>query len=136
MDNSDDIIDSRRVIERIEELESELETLSEGARGADEKAGTLAPVSDEYHDAHCELLALKALEAQAEGYAADWHHGCCTLIRDSYFETYAQELAEDIGAIDKNASWPNTCIDWKMAARDLQMDYTAVEFGDVTYWVR
>ncbi len=69
MDNSDDIIDSRQVIERIEELESELETLSEGAREADEKAGTLAPVSDEYHDAHCELLALKALEAQAEGYA-------------------------------------------------------------------
>ena len=47
------------------------------------------------------------------------------LIRDSYSEDYAQELAEDNGAISSSdASWPNTCVDWKQAARELQMDYT------------
>lgn len=38
-------------------------------------------------------------------------------------EDFAQELAEEIGAIDNNASWPNYCIDWERAARDIMMDY-------------
>jgi hypothetical protein len=82
-----------------------------------------------------ELVALEALAKQGEDYAADWEHGE-TLIRDSYFKAYAQELAEEIGAISPSATWPNTCIDWDQAARELRMDYTAVEFGSVTYWVR
>ena len=79
--------------------------------------------------------AMGALAEQAEGYAADWQYGE-QLIRDSYFKDYAMELAEDIGAVDANASWPNTCIDWDQAARELQMDYTSVEFAGVTYWIR
>jgi hypothetical protein len=82
-----------------------------------------------------EYRALKAFAEEAEGYCSDWRHGE-TLIRDSYFETYAQELAEDIGAINANASWPNNCIDWEQAARELQTDYTSAEFDGVTYWFR
>lgn len=82
-----------------------------------------------------ELKTLRSLAAQASGYADDWEHGE-TLIRDSYFKDYAQELAEDIGAVNADATWPNNCIDWDQAARELRMDYTAVEFDDVTYWVR
>ena len=78
---------------------------------------------------------MKALADEASGYAADWPHGE-TLIRDSYFKDYAMELADDIGAIDNNASWPLTCIDWDQAARELQMDYSAVDFDGVTYWIR
>src|SRR5436190_22172816 len=114
----DDLIDSRDVIARIEELEA--------ARDAGEF------VSDEETR---ELQALRDLAADAEGYAADWRHGE-TLIRDSYFVTYAQELAEDIGAIPKDVSWPCSCIDWEQATRELKMDYTAVEFDRVTYWIR
>lgn len=110
--NFEDIIDSRDIIARIEYLE--------GTEDEDEAS---------------ELAALNKLSEQAEGYAADWQYGE-TLIRDSYFKEYAQELAKDIGAIDRNASWPNTCIDWEQAARELQMDYTAVDFDGVTYWVR
>jgi hypothetical protein len=117
--NSDDVIDTRDVIARIEELRD-----MEGERGAD-----WGP------DEADELANLEALQEEAEGYCADWHHGA-TLIRDSYFERYAQELADDIGAIPRDAGWPCTCIDWEQAARELQMDYTSVEFGGVTYWVR
>jgi len=27
-------------------------------------------------------------------------------------EDFARETAEQLGAVDKNATWPNTCIDW------------------------
>jgi hypothetical protein len=113
--NNEDVIDSRDVIERIDYLETDEEALDEDERD--------------------ELTALRALAAEAEGYAADWQYGE-TLIRDTYFKDYAMELAEDIGAIDSNASWPNTCIDWDQAARELQYDYTSVDFDGVTYWIR
>lgn len=107
-----DIIDSRDVMERIAELQAE-----------DNK-----DVS--------ELEALLHLATDAAQYAPDWNYGA-QLIRDSYFKTYAQELAEECDMIpDASAPWPLTCIDWDRAARELQMDYTAVEFDGVTYWIR
>jgi antirestriction protein len=69
-----------------------------------------------------------------EQWRGDWYP--ITLIPDYEFEDYARELADDIGAINKNASWPNTCIDWEQAARELQMDYTTVEYDGTTYWYR
>lgn len=136
--NSDDIIDSRDVIARIEELEDERESMVEDLNAAegDAEAGVHATALAAWDaDNGAELAALKALAEEAEGYAADWHHGEA-LIRDSYFETYAQELAEDIGAIDKSASWPARCIDWKQAAEELQQDYTQVDFDGIAYWIR
>lgn len=37
--------------------------------------------------------------------------------------------------IQDNAGWPNYCIDWDRAARDLKMDYTEIDFGGVSYWI-
>ena len=59
-----------------------------------------------------------------------------TLIADDYFETYAQELAEDIGAIGRDASWPLSYIDWTAAADALKLDYFVVEFAGQDYWTR
>lgn len=58
-----------------------------------------------------------------------------TAIRESDFEEYAEELAEETGAIDREQNWPNYCIDWERAARDLAMDYTSFEFEGVSYLV-
>jgi len=136
--NNEDVIDSRDVIARIEELEGEreclVEDLTEQANTPDAQSAVDA-LSEWDEENGAELKALKSLADEAAGYASDWQYGE-TLIRDSYFEDYAQQLAEDIGAIDKAASWPNTCIDWKQAARELQQDYTQVDFDGVAYWVR
>ena len=121
IENTEDVIDSRDVIARIEHLQNIADDATDDAPMGDEEKA--------------ELTALLALQEQAEGYAADWRYGE-GLIRDSYFETYARELADDIGAIKDGASWPYTCIDWEQAARELQMDYTSVEFDGVTYWIR
>ena len=150
-DKYDDIIDSRDVIARIEELEAERDALDETVEEMDADYNRASYGEDgTEHDAliqarkalkewdddnDAELAALQALADEASGYAADWHYGEA-LIRDSYFRDYAMQLAEDIGAIDSNASWPNTCIDWDQAARELQMDYSAVDFDGVTYWIR
>ena len=77
---------------------------------------------------------LLALQEEAEG-SPDWRHGE-TLIRETYFKEYAQELAEDIGAIDRNASWPNNCIDWDEATDLLKQDYFSVDFDGVDYLIR
>lgn len=125
----DDIIDSRDVIEAIEELEGEIEAKT---HESDDEADV-----EEVAELQEELDALKKLAEEAEGYAADWKHGE-VLIRDSYFTEYAQELADDIGATDRKFAhqWPYTCIDWEQAARELKYDYTGVEFDGVTYWIR
>ena len=57
------------------------------------------------------------------------------LISDYGFEEYAEDFADDLGAIDSNAGWPLYHIDWKAAARDLKMDMMSVEYGGETWWM-
>jgi antirestriction protein len=38
-------------------------------------------------------------------------------------EDFAQEMAEQLGEIDKDAKWPHSCIDWEFAAKELMYDY-------------
>jgi hypothetical protein len=117
--NSDDVIDSRDVIKRIEDLEGE----HSNCDGDPDNC----PLDDEER---AELEALKALESQCEHYC-NWRHGA-TLIRDSYFTTYARESTEDIAG--EIPSW--VVVDWDATAEGMQIDYTSVEFDGVTYWVR
>ena len=58
------------------------------------------------------------------------------LIAEDHFPAYAEELASDIGAIDSNASWPLTFIDWDAAADALKVDYSAVTLDGHEYLIR
>jgi hypothetical protein len=106
-----DLFDTRDLIEFIEETE----------KSADPDA------ADELRRARAleELLRDTPDYAYGEAVIADW-----------YFEDYAEQLADDIGAIDRNATWPVNCIDWGKAADDLKADYFRVDFEGYTYWVR
>mgnify|MGYP003412182680 FL=1 len=55
---------------------------------------------------------------------------------DHYATEYAEELASDIGAIDQDAGWPLSHIDWEGAAEDLKDDYTEVEILGATFYLR
>ena len=178
--NTDDVIDSRDVIARIEELESEradaveqdearVEELRaeladfepedgqdsdtvtdacreyEWAQANPEDAAELAQLTErvdgedpallwDTSDEGEELKQLKALADQCEGYG-DWEYGE-TLIAETYFTAYAQQLADDIGAINKDATWPLTHIDWEAAADELKQDYMEVDFDGVSYFMR
>jgi hypothetical protein len=153
--NSQDVMDSRDVIERHEEMTSErqgyVDEITEREEGladvAEENADERSAAQDDLDAARealkewdeengDELKALSDFVAEGENSAEDWTHGA-TLIRDSYFEDYAQELAEDLnGKAIRDAQWPFSCIDWTKAAEELQQDYTSIEFDGVTYWVR
>ena len=82
-------------------------------------------------DEQAELAELEELESEI----SDFHHGE-TLIPVGSFEDYARELADDIGAIDRNAGWPCNCIDWEQAARELAVDYSVVTYQGEDYYVR
>lgn len=47
-----------------------------------------------------------------------------------------QELAYDIGAVDPNAGWPVSEIDWDSAAETLKQDYMELDFNGNTYYIR
>lgn len=127
IDLTADIIDIRDIIERVEKLESECHEWDDN-------------IPSEDFEAWNELNTLTAILNELEGnggdeqWRGDWYP--LTLIRESYFQDYAKELAEDIGAVNKDATWPNNCIDWKQAARELQYDYTSTEIDGVTYFYR
>lgn len=143
--NNEDILDIRDIIEQFETLESEIVTKfneqSHEATDSDDDLFKAWLHQNRHEDEQSEEFSiLLSLLEDLKGYGGDeqwrgdWYP--LTLIRDSYFEKYAQELAEDIGAIDRNAHWPNNCIDWERASRELEIDYTTVEFDGVTYLYR
>lgn len=146
LDNTQDVIDSRDVIARIAELQELADAVSEAKA---ELAGLEDNTTAEYAEAEAELATaeagfdeelqdelatLTALAEEAEGYAADWKYGAA-LIRDSYFCDYCIEMLEDCGEIPKNLP-SYIAIDWEATARNIQVDYTSVDFDGVTYWIR
>ena len=126
--NTQDILDSRDIIKRIEELEGECDDLY--GDGWDDDT---LPVEEDVGELD-ELRALIAFQDECEG-SPDWIHGEA-VIRDTYFEDYARQLAEDIGAISGQEGWPLNCIDWEYAASELQTDYMSAEYDGVEYWIR
>jgi len=82
------------------------------------------------------LTALEQLNVEGRENSEDWEYGAAVLIRDSYFTEYAQELADDIGAIPDGVQWPMSHIDWESAAHELKIDYTPLEVCGVTFWTR
>ena len=81
-----------------------------------------------------EAKELEELNALADE-ITDWKHGE-TLIPCSDFQEYAQDFAEDVKAINRDARWPLNCINWEDAAEELAMDYMTVTFQGTDYYVR
>jgi hypothetical protein len=136
-----DIMDSRDVIKRLEIYREAVRLMGV----PDEKLDTMdhdewpEELSEDLDSDDSEIvdefLRLRALDEQGQETGGDWQFGE-TLIRESYFVEYAEDYADDIGAIDKDARWPLTHIDWDAAAADLRQDYSEVKYGDETYLTR
>ena len=123
LDLNADIIDLRDIIARFEELEKEVENLSEQE-------------DDSIVD---ELATLEAILEELKGYGGDeqwrgdWYP--VTLIKDDYFVDYCQDLVSDIG--DMPSEIPSyLVIDWDATADNMKQDYSSVEIDGTTYQYR
>jgi hypothetical protein len=113
-----DIIDLRSVLDEYEAL-----------IGMRDDGEDLDDSDQEYIEAVEELGEQIDLECSAQNEPV-------LILEGKAFEDYARDLAEDIGAIDRQAGWPADYIDWEAAADALAMDYTSVEFGGFDYLTR
>jgi hypothetical protein len=133
LSNSNSVIDSRDIIERIAELEDEEQSLLESIESAeegDEKFRAMDAM-DTWDDGELERLRSLAEEGEA---SPDWPYSV-TLIRESYFVEYCREMVADIGDLPKDIPG-YIVIDWDATAENLKADYTEVDFDGVTYLVR
>ena len=117
-DFSAEILDVRDLIERYEILEA---------------------TRDQEEEEEDEYLTLKAILEELKGnggdeeWRGDWYP--ITLVSDSYFIAYTQEMLEDCGYIPKD--FPNwIAIDWEKTAEAVQTDYTYVSIDGYSFWYR
>jgi len=128
LDLTADIIDVRDIIARVEEIRKDRDGYDADAMDA---------WRENYPGDEEELKALEDILDDLKGNGGDeqwegsWYPG--TLIADEHFEDYAQELAEDIGAVNSDAKWPNNHIDWTAAAKELEQDYSTVDIDGNEY---
>lgn len=157
--NSDNIISLSDVTDRVEELRSEREDHDmERAEGEPayvterDATGKLTGISinedgepqpgtweAENPEEAEELAKLEKLLSECVGYGGNhkwegnWYPN--SLIADDHFPKYAEEYANDIGAVSsENASW--IVIDWDATAEGMKQDFSSVDFDGVKYWYR
>jgi len=153
---NDDIIDSRALYLRKDELEmmksavdaaqeeyedaqGELALMNPEDESIDEARERVATALQDLKDAQDEFSLPEQQEldmlTNLENEIDDFMHGV-SLIADDYFETYAQEYAHDVCEMPGRGSlrWPFTCIDWKQAAEELKSDFSSVEIEGNTYY--
>jgi len=120
---TDETIDVRDIIERFEELETEIENAEEEKDDSSvEELKVLTEILEE----------LKG-NGGDEKWRGDWYP--ITLIADRFFTEYCQELLEDCGTIPRDL--PSFIkIDWKGTASNMQDDYSSIEINDEDFWYR
>jgi len=159
----DDIIDSRDIITRFEELEDEYDELVNALEDAKDElmahrmdnldfvenedeplvmAVTEAQDAlDEFNQSFDkdELDTLREVIEQGED-SPDWSYGE-TLIRGSYFTDYITDLIKDCYEMPKemdSGKWPynHLQMDWESAAEEAKIDYSTIEVDGETYYIR
>ena len=115
-----------------DEIEDSLEDYETWEGEKEEFESTLDQAKDLFGtEEQEELSELEELESEV----SDFMHGAQMIPVDD-FEAYAEELAEELGMIDRSASWPFNCINWDMAANQLAQDYSVVTYQGQDYYVR
>ncbi len=145
--NTDNIIAVSDITARVDELRGEREqhdkengTIRNDGDQSLTEDGIYTPGSwdAERPDDSEELTQLEILLVQLRGIGCNhqWDDDGYpdSIIADSYFEDYARNLAHDLGAVDKNASW--VVVNWEATANGVKMGYKAVDFDGSTYWAR
>ena len=126
LDLQADVIDTREIIERFEELESEYDAFD-----TPEEIKNWAEL-DEFTILQTTLEELNGYGGD-EQWRGDWYP--ITLIAESYFTNYCVDLLDDIGDLPRDLP-SYIAIDWERTADNLKVDYSEIEIGGSTYFYR
>ena len=135
-------LDTRDLQEQIDNLESEIEELNEDLEDLekdlvscgseiDEIRTKIQEYKEQLQDLRDELQPL--LDLKAEG-IPEWEDGA-TLIPESDWEEYVEDLVKDCGYISNDVPWW-IVIDWAATADNVAADYSTVDYDDDTYYYR
>lgn len=117
------VFDSRDVIDRITELEADLEDLS-----------ALEP--DDIDEMREELRKLTEFAKEGAENWPEWSGGV-TIVNDAELVDYFKEYVSDISDMPRDLpSYIENNIDWDGVKDDLLDDYVSVEYDGETYWAR
>ena len=152
--NTQDVIDSRDIIARIDELETDQEMLKDEITETEEHRGlaekdevseteldslqkdietareALIDFNEENEE---ELNSLRAVAEECEGYS-DWAYGEA-LISEMYFTEYCMDMLKDIGDLPQDIP-SYIAIDEEQTAENLKADYMTVDFDGTDYYMR
>ena len=137
-------LDTRDLQEQIDNLESEIEDLNEDLEDLDKDLGMcgsdfeLRTTQDEIEKGKEQLQDLRdelqpLLDLKYEG-IPDWNYGA-TLIPESDWEEYVEDLLKDCGYISNDVPWW-IVIDWAATADNVAADYSTVDYDGDTYYYR
>ena len=135
-------LDTRDLQEQIDNLELEIEELNEDLEDLDKDLGMcgseieilstkheIEKGKEQLQDLRDELQPL--LDLKAEG-IPEWDDGA-TLIPESDWEEYVEDLLKDCGYISNDVPWW-IVIDWAATADIVADDYSTVDYDGDTYY--
>lgn len=115
-DFTDNVVDTRDIIERIEELEKWADT-----------------GSDLNEEETTELNELRELIDECNSYNSDTEYGAA-LINEDYWVDYVKELCEDCGDVPRDL--PHyIAIDWEQTAENIRADYVSIDVAGQTFYL-
>ena len=139
------ILDTRDLDKRLNELEDERDDLEDSLTEARIEAKDCDPEEEEEYDDNV-IDAIEALKEWDEEYKeeldelyamrdeiSEWRHGEA-LIAEEDFAEYAEQLADDLYGVEQH--WPFNHVDWDAAADELKSDYSSIDYQGSTYLYR
>jgi hypothetical protein len=113
--NMDDTLDTRDILERIKELESDKDSLEE--------------------EETKELKILSDLIEEIDSMCGEQSSDGVFLISDYYWAEYVEEMVQDIGDLPHGI--PHyIVIDWEATADNVKVDYDEIDFDGQTFLYR
>ena len=81
-----------------------------------------------------ELKLLEDFNEEGSSESTEWTYGT-TLIHDDFWVNYVMDLLIDIGDLPRDI--PHyIVIDWEATGENIKVDYTEIDFGGYTYYMR
>lgn len=133
----DEIFDSRDIMEKIAELQGQIDALQEDLEDVDLDESANNEICDEIDELTDELEIWMEFACAFSG-CSDWEYGE-TIIRVDHFVDYIKELILGCYPMPQDLeSWPwrHLEMDWEGASEDAQIDYVEEIINGWSYFCR